>query len=64
VRIFKNKPCARFARKAGLTDADLRGAIDDAKRGLVDAGLGGSVLKQRIAPSSGGRGRADRGGER
>jgi hypothetical protein len=55
VRIFKNKPFARFARRAGLTDADLRGAIDGAERGLVDADLGGGVLKQRIARPGGGK---------
>jgi hypothetical protein len=53
VRILKNKPFARFARKSGLTDADLRG--DDAERGLVDADLGGGVLKQRIARPGGGK---------
>ena len=47
--IFKNKSFARFARKAGLTDANLRKAISDAERGLIDADLGGGVIKQRIA---------------
>ena len=54
MRIFKNKPFARFARKAGLSDGELKKAIGDAERGLVDADLGGGVLKQRIArPGSG-----------
>ena len=55
VRVFKTKPFARFARRAGLTDADLRHAIDAAERGLVDADLGGGVLKQRIARAGGGK---------
>jgi hypothetical protein len=55
VRIFKNKPFARFARKAGLGDEELRNAIDNAERGLVDADLGGGVLKQRIARAGGGK---------
>jgi hypothetical protein len=55
VRIFKNKPFARFARKAGLTDSDLRRAINDAEQGLVDADLGSGVLKQRIARPGGGK---------
>lgn len=49
MRIFKNKSFARFARKARLTDAVLCEAIDNASRGLIDADLGGGVVKQRIA---------------
>ncbi len=49
MRIFKNKPFARFARKAGLDDPALCEAIADAERGLIDADLGGGVIKQRIA---------------
>jgi hypothetical protein len=49
VRIFKNKSFARFARKARIADATLCEAIDNAERGLIDADLGGGVIKQRIA---------------
>jgi hypothetical protein len=49
VRLFKNKPFARFAKKAGLDDEALRKAVTDAERGLIDAKLGGGVIKQRIA---------------
>jgi hypothetical protein len=49
VRIFKNKPFSRFARKAGVSNGQLRVAIADAERGLVDADLGGGVIKQRVA---------------
>ncbi len=49
MRIFKNKPFSRFARKEGVTDRQLRAAIADAERGLVDADLGGGVIKQRVA---------------
>ena len=55
VRIFKNKSFARFARKALMTETDLCDAIADATRGLVDADLGGGVLKQRIARKGGGK---------
>jgi len=55
VRIFKNKPFARFARKARLTDAALCEAIADVERGLIGAELGGDVLKQRIARPGGGK---------
>lgn len=49
MRIFKNKPFTRFARKAGLDDPTLCEAIASAERGLIDADLGGGVIKQRIA---------------
>jgi hypothetical protein len=55
VRVFKNKAFARFARKARITDAVLCAAIADASRGLIDADLGGGVLKQRIARQGGGK---------
>jgi hypothetical protein len=49
MRVFKNKSFARFCRKARITDAVLCGAVDPASRGLIDADLGGGVIKQRIA---------------
>jgi hypothetical protein len=55
MRVFKNKPFARFARKAGLADKALLKAITDAEQGLVDADLGGGVLKQRVAREGGGK---------
>jgi hypothetical protein len=55
MRVFKNKPFARFARKAGLSDTVLRAAVCDAEQGLVDADLGGGVIKQRITWPGGGK---------
>jgi len=55
VRIFKNKAFARFARKAGLADQALAEAVERAGRGLIDADLGGGVIKQRIARAGGGK---------
>jgi hypothetical protein len=49
LRIFKTKFFVRFARKASLGDSALRKAIADAERGLIDADLGGGVIKQRVA---------------
>jgi hypothetical protein len=49
VRIFKNKAFTRFARKAGIDDASLCKAVMDANQGLLDADLGGGVIKQRVA---------------
>ena len=55
MRVFKNKAFARFARKARITDAVLCAAIADASRGLIDADLGGGVVKQRVARQGGGK---------
>jgi hypothetical protein len=49
MRVFKTKPFARFAAKEGIPDAVLRDAISRAEAGLIDADLGGGVIKQRIA---------------
>jgi hypothetical protein len=49
VRVFKNKWFTRFARKEGLTDAQLCEAVLRAERRLIDADLGGDLIKQRIA---------------
>jgi len=49
MRAFKTKPFARFAAKEGIADAVLRDAIQRAEAGLVDADLGGGVIKQRLA---------------
>lgn len=55
MRIFKNKSFARFARKAGVSDGMLRETIANAERGLIDADLGGGVIKQRIARPGAGK---------
>jgi hypothetical protein len=49
VRVFKNAWFERFARKQGIADKALLEAIERAERGLVDADLGGGVIKQRVA---------------
>jgi len=49
MRLFKSKAFARFARSQHITEDDLCEAIERAERGLIDADLGGYVMKQRIA---------------
>jgi hypothetical protein len=49
VRIFKTKALARFTKRERISDASLTEAIANAERGLVDADLGGGVIKQRVA---------------
>lgn len=60
MRIFKNKAFTKWAEKEGLSDDALQIAVDEMERGLIDADLGGHVVKKRVAV--GGRGK--RGGVR
>jgi len=55
MRIFKTKPFARFASGEGIVDAQLCDAISRADKGLIDADLGGGVIKQRLARRGQGR---------
>ncbi len=57
MHIFKTKTLAKFTRQNGIDDTALVEAVDRAKRGLIDADLGGKVIKQRVArPGQGKRG--------
>ena len=49
LRVFKNAWFGRFARKEKISADVLWEAVDRAERGLIDADLGGGVIKQRIA---------------
>jgi hypothetical protein len=53
--VYKTRLFGRFARKARISDADLWKAADLATRGMIDADLGGGVIKQRIARSGEGK---------
>jgi hypothetical protein len=55
VQIFKTKWLVRFARRERITDRSLSEAIDRAARGLIDADLGGGIIKQRVARQGQGR---------
>ncbi len=48
-RVFKTKHFARWVRKTDLTDDALCGAVREMERGLIDAVLGGGVVKKRVA---------------
>lgn len=56
MRIFKNRIFSKWATKEGLDDDALRAAVDEMERGLIDADLGGNVVKKRVAV--GGRGKS------
>lgn len=60
MRIFKTKEFARLARKAKLTDDDLRGVIRRVEAGQIDAQIGKFLIKQRVASESRGKAKAFR----
>ena len=55
MRIYKLKAFARFQRREGLADAGLAKAVRNAEEGLVDADLGGGLIKQRVARAGQGK---------
>lgn len=58
-RVFKTRHFARWMRKSELTDAALCAAVAEMVAGLIDADLGGDVVKKRVAlPGQGKRGGA------
>ena len=60
MRVFKTKWFRRFAKRQRIDDGMLCEAVVRAEQGLVDADLGGHVIKQRIARKSQGRSAAFR----
>lgn len=60
MRVFKIRWFVRFARSERIDDESLSEAIRRAARGLIDADLGGGLIKQRVAR----RGRGRSGGYR
>ena len=55
MRIFKTKEFARFSRREDIDDERLCEAAERALRGLIDADLGGGLIKQRVARAGQGR---------
>lgn len=49
MRVYKVKVFARFQRRERIADAALAKAVRSAEDGLVDADLGGGLIKQRVA---------------
>jgi len=54
-RIFTTKTFGRFCRKAAISDGTLTSAVEEIEQGLIDADLGGGVLKKRIARAGSGK---------
>jgi hypothetical protein len=55
MRLYKNGWFEKFARKERISDQALCDAVKRAEQGLVDADLGGGLIKQRVARPGGGR---------
>lgn len=48
MRVYKLKAFARFQRRERIPDKALEKAVRNAEDGLVDADLGGGLVKQRV----------------
>ena len=59
-RVFKTRHFSRWMRKTELTDSSLCAAVLEMTQGLIDADLGGCVVKKRVGLA----GRGKRGGAR
>jgi hypothetical protein len=55
VRVFVTKWFTRYMRQERISDRLLCEAIARAELGVIDANLGGGLIKQRIARSGSGR---------
>jgi hypothetical protein len=49
MRVYETKVFARFQRREKVADPTLVAAIASAEEGMIDADLGGGLIKQRIA---------------
>ena len=48
-RIFKTRYFSRWMRKTKLMDKVLCAAVSEMEAGLIDADMGGSIVKKRVA---------------
>ncbi len=53
--VFQTRTFARWAFKAGVSDAQLLRAVEELSGGLIDAQLGGALVKKRVAISGKGK---------
>lgn len=58
-KIYRTRTFGRWAQKQGLSDGALAQAVSEMEGGLIDAELGGNLVKKRVAlPGVGKRGGA------
>jgi hypothetical protein len=55
VSVFKTKPFHDWQKKEDLSDKSLCAAIEEMSRGLIDANLGGGLVKKRVARPGAGK---------
>ncbi len=55
MRVLYNKAFAKFVKDSGISEADLCEAAEEIENGLIDARLGGFLLKKRIAKGNKGK---------
>ena len=55
MQVYNTRGFARFARRERIKDGKLCEAVARAERGLIDADLGGGVIKQRLPRQGQGR---------
>ena len=55
MRILKTKWFTRFAKKNAIADQKLKVAIEEVEKGIVDADLGGGLIKKRVPREGGGK---------
>jgi hypothetical protein len=60
MHVFLTRAFHRDAEREGVTNDDCREAIRKAERGLIDAALGGGLIKQRIATGNRGAAKGSR----
>ena len=55
MRIYKTRTFSRWLKRTGLSDRELIRAVTEIGNGLIDAHLGGNVIKKRIRLSGQGK---------
>lgn len=53
--IFKTRAFAKDAELQGLTDEAVKQAVEEVRKGLIDANLGGHLVKKRVAVGNKGK---------
>ena len=53
--VFRTKPFHDWQKKESIPDKSLCAAVDEMSRGLIDANLGGGLVKKRVARPGAGK---------
>lgn len=55
LKIYKTRVFDKWSKREGLSDNALREAVNEMNRGLIDAELGGGLVKKRMAKAGHGK---------